>query len=90
MVFQEAMSCGKPVVSTLSGSIPEVVGDAGILAQPNDHLSLYHALRELIAAPDVRESLGAKGRQRVLGHFTIRHISENIRRAFRTILGMNG
>ena len=37
----EAMSCGIPLVSTNGGSLPEVVGDAGIVVNHSDPLSLY-------------------------------------------------
>ncbi len=40
MVLAEAMACGKPVISTCSGSIPEIVGDAGILVPPGDFFQL--------------------------------------------------
>lgn len=86
MVFIEAMACGKPVVSTLSGSIPEVIGDSGLLVQPNDHLALYEGLKQLVSSREARQLLGTKGRRRVLDHFTIHAISENIRQAFKTIL----
>ena len=36
----EAMSCGIPLVSTNGGSLPEVVGDAGIIVNHSDPLSL--------------------------------------------------
>ena len=32
----EAMSCGVPVVCSNVTSLPEVVGDAGLVADPND------------------------------------------------------
>ncbi len=36
----EAASCGCPVITTKGGSIPEVMGDAGIYIKPNDEQSL--------------------------------------------------
>jgi glycosyltransferase involved in cell wall biosynthesis len=87
LVFLEAMACEKPVVSTLSGSIPEVVENAGILVQPNDHMTLYEALKKIISDPGKRKSLGQIGRERVLNKFTANKISENMRKAFKQILG---
>jgi glycosyltransferase involved in cell wall biosynthesis len=58
MVLIEAMACGLPVISTRSGSIPEVVGDSGLLIQPNDPLSIYNEIKRL--ALDAR----SRGRRR--------------------------
>lgn len=89
MVFLEAMACGKPVVSTLSGSIPEVVGDAGVLVQPNDHLVLYEALKRLTNDPILRASLGEQGRSRVADRFSTNRISEIMRANFKTMISEN-
>lgn len=61
MVFAEAMALGVPVVTTHSGSISEVVGDAGLFARPNDHHSLYLCLKELALNPELRRTLGEAG-----------------------------
>ncbi len=43
----EAMKCGTPVVSSNSSSLPEVVGDAGILTDPLDQQGLIEAIKSL-------------------------------------------
>ncbi|HUI30973.1 MAG TPA: glycosyltransferase family 4 protein [Candidatus Acidoferrales bacterium] len=86
-VFLEAMACGKPIVSTLSGSIPEVVGDAGILVQPNDHVALYEGLKSIILDRKLRMSLGLKARDRAERLFSPAAISENLRRGLLGCLG---
>lgn len=86
LVFLESMSCGIPVVSTLSGSIPEVVGDAGILVQPNDHLSLFLALRELLVDHDKRMRCGRNGRERVERLFSPDEIGERLRAGYRAVI----
>ncbi|MBD3229921.1 MAG: glycosyltransferase [Candidatus Lokiarchaeota archaeon] len=50
MVFLEAMSCGKPVISTFSGSIPEVVdhNQTGVLVPPMDNIGLEKALEKIL------------------------------------------
>lgn len=55
VVFAEALASGKPVIAGKSGSIPEVIGDAGILVQPNDPLSLYREMKKLIMDDAQRE-----------------------------------
>ncbi|MEM3431435.1 MAG: glycosyltransferase [Candidatus Aenigmatarchaeota archaeon] len=66
-VFLEAMASGVPVVSTLSGAIPEVVenGKTGILVPPGDLKSLENAIEELIQSEKKREEFGKAGRVRV-------------------------
>ena len=71
MALIEAMACGTPVVASQSGAIPEIVGDAGVLAQPNDFVALYEALRRLILEPGERAALGAAARERVLERFAL-------------------
>lgn len=65
MVLVEAMASGKPVISTMSGSIPEVIGDAGILIPSGDFKALADAILKLIESEKSREYLGKKGRERV-------------------------
>jgi glycosyltransferase involved in cell wall biosynthesis len=57
----EAMACGTVVVAANSSSIPEVVGDAGILFDPQSSDDLADIAIELLAAPSKRDCLIAKG-----------------------------
>lgn len=43
----EAMACGCPVVASNTSSLPEVVGDAGILVYPYDSFSLAEGIRRV-------------------------------------------
>jgi glycosyltransferase involved in cell wall biosynthesis len=54
----EAMSCGTPVVASNTSSIPEVVGDAGVLLSPHDSNGWTKALVEILKNPTKREKLG--------------------------------
>lgn len=49
-VAVEAMASGRPVVASASGSLVEVVGDAGVLVPPGDAAALAEALRSLAPA----------------------------------------
>ena len=71
MALLEAMACGVPVVSTYSGAIPEMVGDAGVLCQPNDFVALYESVKNLVLNAACAQELGAAGRARVLERFTL-------------------
>lgn len=63
-VAVEAMASGVPVVASASGSLPEVVADAGVLVPAGDPAALEAALRELAGHPERRRALGALGRAR--------------------------
>ena len=69
MSLIEAMATGIPVISTLSGAIPEIVHDAAWLCQPNDFVSLYESLRELILHPEKGEQLAQRGRAHAVASF---------------------
>ncbi len=86
MVLIESMACGTPVISTLSGSIPEVVGDCGLLIQPNDHLSLYRAMTQLIINKEHREDLGSRALIRAESEFDSRKIAQRVKRVFEKLL----
>lgn len=45
-----AMACGTPVVASRVGSLPEVVGEAGILVDPNDTNSIAAGITEVLSA----------------------------------------
>lgn len=66
----EAMACAAPVVSTTGGALPEVVGDAGLLVPPGDHLSLAGAITEVCDDSHRAAQLSRAGYERVLTHFT--------------------
>lgn len=57
----EAMQCGCPVVASRRGSLPEVVGDAGVLVEPQDTDELADAIRRILDDPLWREDLRKRG-----------------------------
>ncbi|MFO0773139.1 MAG: glycosyltransferase family 1 protein [Nitrospiraceae bacterium] len=61
----EAMACGCPVVSSQASSLPEVVGDAGLMVDPSDVPALAQALTRVLTDDALREMLVARGAARV-------------------------
>lgn len=61
----EAMACGTPVVASNRSSIPEVVGDAGLLFDPEKTDELTDILLTLADDSSQRERLIARGLERV-------------------------
>jgi len=49
-----AMACGVPVVASNVGSLPEVVGTAGVLVDPNDTVSIARGMKEVLLAPKAK------------------------------------
>jgi len=60
----EAMACGAPVVAARGGSLPEVVGDAGLLVEPRDVRALEEALARVLDHEGLAQELRAAGRER--------------------------
>ena len=57
----EAMACGTPVIASRSSSLPEVVGDAGILVDPLDREEITAQLTRVLTDEPLRSQLGAAG-----------------------------
>jgi glycosyltransferase involved in cell wall biosynthesis len=68
MVLAEANACGRPVVGSRVGGIPDFVrdGDNGLLAAPGDAEDLARKLIEVLSNPEEARAMGARGRSRVL------------------------
>jgi len=81
----EAMACGAPVVCSSAASLPEVAGDAALMADPNDTGSIENALMEVISDPVLRASLRAKGQARAAG-FSWRRTAEETLAVYRSVL----
>jgi len=57
----EAMQCGVPVIAGDRTSLPEVIGEAGLLFDPFDTQALVKALTQVLDDSEYRASLRAKG-----------------------------
>jgi len=57
----EAMACGCPVVTSNTSSLPEVVGEAGIMVDPYDVDGLAQAMRRVLTDSKLRDDMVRKG-----------------------------
>ena len=89
MSLLEAMACGKPVVATRIGGVPEVVeeGKTGLLVPPGDSPALAEALLRLLRDPALRTRMGEAGRRRAERLFDQRRQVEQITAVYDNILG---
>ncbi|HWZ28458.1 MAG TPA: glycosyltransferase family 4 protein [Gemmatimonadales bacterium] len=71
LAVAEAMASECPVVVARAGSLPEVVGDAGVIVPPDDRSALSAALGRLLADGGERAARGRQGRARVVERFTL-------------------
>src|ERR1700684_1393140 len=62
MILTEAMSVGRPFVSTPVGGIPELAAEGGMLAEVGDAVGLADRLTELLSDPGLARRLGESGR----------------------------
>ena len=75
-ILVEAMACGVPVIGSDSGEIPHVIGDAGLIFPQGSISALRDQLARLMAKDRLRAELAARGRTRVLAHYTQARIAE--------------
>jgi glycosyltransferase involved in cell wall biosynthesis len=65
MAVAEALAYGLPVVATITGAIPQLVGeDAGVLVPVGDRDALIHALTRVIGDASLRQRLAEGARRR--------------------------
>jgi len=63
----EAMACGTPVISSNVSSIPEVVGDAGILVDPYSDEAIADGIRRVLDDRELRVQMSEAGLKRANG-----------------------
>ncbi|MGH2706464.1 MAG: glycosyltransferase family 4 protein [Actinomycetota bacterium] len=62
----EAVAAGLPVVATRVGAAPDIVGEAGVLAAPDDRAGFVRSLRQVVADRGLRDRLSAAAAARPL------------------------
>lgn len=85
MVLIEAMASGVPVVTTKSGSIPEVCGDCALYSKPGDQTSLKTNLEKLLYNENLRSKMARSSRQRAIENFDREKIARQIESLYQKV-----
>ncbi|MBI2602896.1 MAG: glycosyltransferase family 4 protein [Deltaproteobacteria bacterium] len=73
----EAMASGTPVVTSITSSIPEVVGTAALTVDPSNVVDLSRAIGSVLRDQELRNKLIVKGFKQVR-HFNWKHVARSI------------
>jgi len=79
-VLIEAMASGKPVIAFNNSSIPEIVvnNETGFIVPNRDIDAFVHKVEALVHNPELRNTIGMKGRKRVEDHFSQIHVQNDL------------
>jgi len=83
----EAMACGTPVVVSDRSSLPEIVGQAGRLVNPDDPHDLAQALAQVLTDGSLRERMRALGLERA-AQFSWERTARETLAVYRRVLGV--
>jgi glycosyltransferase involved in cell wall biosynthesis len=87
MVLTEAMSLGRPFVSTPVGGIPELAAAGGILVPVDDEVELANRLTELLADPSLARTIGERGRRFCMQTRSVEILDGRLRRLYAAASG---
>jgi glycosyltransferase involved in cell wall biosynthesis len=82
----EAMACGIPVVASDASSLPEVVGEAGLLVPPRDDVALAASLRRVLGDDALASHLRRAGLERA-AQFSWRRMALETLRCYDEVAG---
>lgn len=87
-VILEAMQCGKPVVTTKTGAIPEIIDDGvnGLLVDTRDITGLAEKIELLLVNASLRQSLGDAARKKFLQNYTLEEFELRMKETFDRVL----
>ncbi len=81
----EAMACGTPVITSDVSSLPETVGNAASLVNPNNYTAIGTALRNILNGSDLKNNLIRKGLQHVY-RYTWKRCAEETYRFYNSVI----
>lgn len=85
----EAMTIGVPVIAANRGALPEVLGDAGLLVDPDDPAGIAAAMRRVLDDPTLRRHMADAGVARA-ARFTWSASAERLYETYRAVIARRG
>ena len=79
------MACGCPTVTSNATSLPEVVGDAGLLSNPGDVAAFARNILRILENPAFAEEMRARGLKRA-AQFTWQNTARQTLAVYRQVL----
>jgi len=91
MALLEAMACGKAVIASGVGEIPNVIVNkvSGFVVAPSDSVALVDAMQRLVGNVKLINEVGIKARQRVEKHFSSEQMTRQYCRLYDQVLASN-
>lgn len=88
LVFAEAQAMGLPIVSSVSGGIPEAVahGKTGFLVPERESQGLAVSISRLLQEPSLWQRFSVNGQQRVQTHFDLRKQTQALEDIYKGVL----
>ncbi len=85
---RDPMICGRPVVASAIGGIPEMIdsGVSGILVSPNDPLELAHAINAITSDKAFTDCIVRNARERALAEFDAFRMAREVQELYSLIL----
>jgi glycosyltransferase involved in cell wall biosynthesis len=89
MSLLEAASCARPIVTTDAPGCREIVRDGwnGLLVPLKNPIALADALQTLLVDPSLRRTMGQRGRELVVQHFSKEIVIEQTFAVYKELLG---
>ncbi len=87
-VILEAMACGKPVVATKVGGIPEIIQDKidGILVPAGSPVALSEGIINLLKNKNLRETLGKNARRKMEDIYSPYEVARKTSTIYKTLM----
>jgi len=86
MTLLDAMACKTPIVASRVASIPEVVGNCGVLVEPRDPVKLAEGIEKLLNDKKASKKLASKAYERLTSNFTVEKMVDGYLRMYEKVL----
>lgn len=83
----DGMAMAKPVLATIVGDIPKILGDTGYLVSPQSPTDLAEALQQIFSHPEEARLKGLAARERCVVHYSLNAMATQLLPVFTPYLG---